>query len=149
MKSWKVVKRKWSMIFTTYWQWHGKIVCLCDFPFYFELPVFEQAWKEFITFVYTLIGLDNGSSPFLLCSQQSLKLKRQFFWKWNISAGTRAPGRQWAQTTEASCTKCSPKNARNRILQEFAVLTGGRARDSWRTERSIIGDHQGARWKRF
>ena len=25
-------------------------------------------------------------------------------------------------STEASCTKCSPKNARNRILQEFAVL---------------------------
>ena len=62
-----------GLVFTTYRQWHGKIMCLYDFPPYFELPVlFWASLKRihnFCSLFYTLIGLDDGSSPFLLCSQ--------------------------------------------------------------------------------
>ena len=111
VKSWKVVKRKWSRIYNILAMAWKDCVSVW-FSTLFWAPCFFWASLKRIhnlcSLFYTLIGLDDGSSPFLLCSQQSLKLKRQFFWKWTVSAGTRAPGRQWAQTTEASCTKCSP-----------------------------------------
>ena len=78
-------------------------------------------------------------------------------WSWNANSSEnemflRAPELQAGNEHKQQrplAQNAVLQNAKNKILQKFAVLTGGRARDSWRTERSIIGDHQGARQKRF
>ena len=78
-------------------------------------------------------------------------------WSWNANSSEnelflRAPELQAGNEHKQQrplAQNAVLQNAKNKILQKFAVLTGGRARDSWRTERSIIGDHQGARQKSF
>ena len=78
-------------------------------------------------------------------------------WSWNANSSEnemflRAPELQAGNEHKQQrplAQNAVQQNEKNRNLQKFAVLTGGRARDSWRTERSIIGDHQGARQKSF